>query len=110
MSQRQWLENVRMAMNYELREISLMAQLAEQLPSAATRMEILGKIAEEAREAAFWNTVYACHSDMQAGYGPGYGPDYSYGPGYGPGYGPDYYGPGMGPDIYEAQKEKKKDE
>lgn len=107
----QWLRNVRAAMNLELREISLMAQLAEQLPSAAMRAEVIGKIAEEANEAAVWNAIHASYcqypSDPGPGYGPGCGPGPGYGPGQGYGPGPGFdpgqgYGPGPGPGFYEA--------
>jgi hypothetical protein len=69
MSHHDWLESVRRAMNMELREIALMAQLAEQLPSHGMRMRVIEKIAEEAFEANFWNCIHACFDGY---YAPGY--------------------------------------
>ncbi|MEW6172910.1 MAG: hypothetical protein AB1510_07545 [Bacillota bacterium] len=59
-----WLEKVRRAMCLELREIKLMAQLAEEIPTAGARMQIIEKIAEEASQANTWNCILACFEGM----------------------------------------------
>ncbi|SFR07948.1 hypothetical protein [Desulfoscipio geothermicus] len=69
MSHHYWLKQVKEAMQLELQEIGLMAQLAQQLPTAAMRMQVIGKIAEEAVEANTWNSIYASFEGM---YGPGF--------------------------------------
>lgn len=107
-----WLQNVKMAMKIELREIAMLAQLAEQVPSAAMRREVIQQIQEEAGEASFWNTVYACFCKDEAhdpNCGPGYPPVYppGYCPGY-PGHGPGCdCGPGYSPWNLDAQKPKR---
>jgi len=69
MSHHYWLEQVKEAMQLELQEIALMAQLVQQLPTAAMRMQVIEKIAEEAVEANTWNCIYACFEGMN---GPGF--------------------------------------
>lgn len=68
--QQRWLQDVRTAMNLELQEICLLAQLAERLPTAAMRMRVIEKIAEEAMEASTWNCIHACFDCTHA---PGHG-------------------------------------
>ncbi|AGL00277.1 hypothetical protein [Desulfoscipio gibsoniae] len=65
-----WLQNVKKAMELELQEICLLAQLAERLPTANMRMQIIEKIAEEAIEANTWNCIYACFDSSHV---PGHG-------------------------------------
>lgn len=64
-----WLEDVRMALRMGLHEIKMIAELAELLPDCVTRMRVIDKIAEEAREAAFWNDILICYAGT-------YGPEY----------------------------------
>ncbi|MCF8010499.1 MAG: hypothetical protein K9L17_06000 [Clostridiales bacterium] len=97
-----WLEDVKTALTLELRQIALMAELAQQLSSPAMRMEVICKINGEVADASTWNTIYASFYDYcpeqgsNPGCGPGYGPGYGsgYGPGYCPGYGPGTFGVG----------------
>lgn len=110
-----WLRKVKMAMEIELREIVLLAQLAEQLPSAAMRKEVIQQIHEEAGEASFWNTVYACFCKCEAhdpNCGPGHPPGHppGCGPGHFPGFGPGCgCGPGHFPWNFDVQEPKTPD-